>query len=93
MKSLDLFNMPCLWHMLQLSVLKAFNLRKVAKMLGRVRMIAAHFHRSALGMKQFCHPGKSTVFFVFVAASHSVHALYMYFMNYSICSNKQARIL
>ena len=53
MKSLDLFNMPCLWHMLQLSVLKAFNLRKVAKMLGRVRMIAAHFHRSALGMKQF----------------------------------------
>ena len=36
-KSLDMFNMPCVGHTLQLSVLKSF---------GRLRKIAGHFYRS-----------------------------------------------
>ena len=45
-KTLDMFNTPCIGHTLQLSVLKAFKLDLVSKMLGRLRMIAGHFHRS-----------------------------------------------
>lgn len=36
MKTLDIFNMPCIGHTLQLSVLKSFKLDLVSKMLGRL---------------------------------------------------------
>ena len=36
-----MFNMPCIGHTLQ-----SFKLDLVSKMLGRLRMIAGHFHRS-----------------------------------------------
>ena len=45
-KTLDMFNMPCIGHTLQLSVLKSFKLDLVSKMLGRLRMMAGQFHRS-----------------------------------------------
>ena len=45
-KSLDMFNIPCVGHTLQLSVLKSFELKEVSKMLGRLRKIAGHFYRS-----------------------------------------------
>ena len=47
MKCLDIFNMPCVGHTLQLSVLKSFELNAVSKMLSRLRKIAGHFHRSS----------------------------------------------
>ena len=46
MKILGIFNMPCVGHTLQLSVLKSFQLGPVSKMLIRLRSIAGHFHRS-----------------------------------------------
>ena len=45
-KTLDMFNMSCIGHTNQLSVLKSFKLDLVSKMLGRLQMSAGHFHRS-----------------------------------------------
>ena len=36
MKNLNIFNIPCVGHTLQLSVLKSFELRPVMKMLAKV---------------------------------------------------------
>ena len=46
MKNLNIFNIPCVGHTLQLSVLKSFELRPVMKMLAKVQKIVGHFHRS-----------------------------------------------
>ena len=46
MRILGIFNMPCIGHTLQLSVLKSFDVDQVSRALARLRMIAGHFHRS-----------------------------------------------
>ena len=46
MRNLGIFNMPCIGHTLQLSVLKSFDVDQVSRALARLRMIAGHFHRS-----------------------------------------------
>ena len=46
MSNLNILNIPCVGHTLQVSVLKSFELHIVTKMLARVRKIASHFHRS-----------------------------------------------
>ena len=51
MRNLNLLNVPCVGHTLQLSVLKSFNLPIVTKMLARVRRIIGHFHRSEKAMR------------------------------------------
>ena len=45
-KSVDMFNIPCVGHTLQLSDLKSLELKEVSKTLGRLRKITGHFYRS-----------------------------------------------
>ena len=51
MRNLNLLNVPCVGHTLQLSVLISFNLPIVTKMLAWVRRIIGHFHRSEKAMR------------------------------------------
>ena len=46
-----MFNIPCVVHTLQLSVLKSFELKEVSKMLGK---IAGHFYRSPKAPAKLC---------------------------------------
>ena len=49
---LDLFNLPCIGHTLQLGVKKAFDVPKVHSALARVGRQVAHFHRSPKSMSK-----------------------------------------
>jgi len=50
--NLDLFNFPCIGHMLQLGVKKAFDVPKVHTALARVGRLVAYFHKSPKSMSK-----------------------------------------
>ena len=54
MQTLGIFNMPCIGHTLQLSVLKSFKLDLVTRALPMLRMIAGHFHMSPKASAKLC---------------------------------------